>query len=319
MNELNNLKKIVKKLNKDEFNTLISIIKKDEELKSNADLLEEEFALRKMFLRTISNEGTDNYELLRKIYAEEIYKLSSLINNIDILNRISGAKILIYGETGTGKTSLVEVIRDNNPKIKFEKLNLENLVSPKLGQTQINILTYVNNLNSNYKDEKIILFIDELDSFIHNRTFAKSDVTEHSRIIATFLKFLDMLQPNIILIAATNIIELIDEAVLRRFNVKVEGKNIKFENIIEEANKTFLYEEDVIKLHTVNKIKPFIINDSFKLSTLSEYKNQYIIEKSINNIVDPLKLFFNLNKNHFTDNFETLSKRLVKKLGVDDE
>lgn len=322
-NQINQIKKIIKKLDKTEFNALLNLIKKDDSLSEYLKSFEEEFATKKMALGISLNEKKDDsFNFLKKIYADDINKISSLINNEDILKQIGGAKILLFGETGTGKTSFVEVLKENNPIIEFEKIDLENLISPKMGQTQISLLSKAVNLNNKYKNSRAVIFIDELDSFIHNRAMNSrnsSDVTEHSRIIATFLKFLDSLNTNLIIVAATNVIDLIDSAVIRRFNIKVEGIKVSFKDLILEANDTFIAKQDEIKLHTINKLLPLIKDDSFKLSALSEFKNQYIIEKSINEKVDPLYVFYELNKSKFSLDFVNMSKRLIKKLGVENE
>jgi SpoVK/Ycf46/Vps4 family AAA+-type ATPase len=66
-----------------------------------------------------------------------------------------------------------------------------------------------------------VVFLDELDAYARRRSDA-SDVAEPKRLVNTLLLELDRWPERSVLIAATNELSVIDEAVLRRFQMQVQ-------------------------------------------------------------------------------------------------
>jgi SpoVK/Ycf46/Vps4 family AAA+-type ATPase len=127
-------------------------------------------------------------------------------------------KILLHGPSGCGKTLASYVIAGELEKMMVV-INLGAIVSSKLGETSKN-LSKVFKRSTN---EDLIIFFDEFDSLGKIRDYAQ-DHGEMKRIVNTILQLFDYLPQTSIVIAATNQLGMIDEALLRRFDL-----NIKFE------------------------------------------------------------------------------------------
>jgi len=198
-----------------------------------------------------------------------------ILQNDNLINKIGGVKILFYGPTGTGKTTIVNEIIQINSNIKYKIINFTNLVSSKMGQTQINLINLAEELNQ--EKEKMIIFLDELDSIVTSRQ--NSDLGEHSRIIATFIKFLDILSNQIIFISATNLINNIDDAILRRFTIKFDTKLFDLEKFLY-----FLKQDKfLISKQRENFLKNHLVeNDKFSFSDMKIYIDTYNLDKELN-------------------------------------
>lgn len=129
-------------------------------------------------------------------------------------------KILLYGKTGCGKTMTAKAIAKHLNK-KLIIVNLASIISSKLGETAKNI----ESLFKEAQYESSILFFDEFDSLGLIRNFDNNDNSEMKRVVNSILQLIDYLPQKSILIAATNQINMIDEALTRRFELKLEYKN----------------------------------------------------------------------------------------------
>lgn len=125
-------------------------------------------------------------------------------------------KVLFYGPSGCGKTLASYVIASELEKMMYV-INLGAIVSSKLGETSKNLAKVFRQAAA----EDCIIFIDEFDSLGKVRDYAQ-DHGEMKRIVNTILQLFDYLPQNSIVIAATNQIEMIDNALLRRFDVKLK-------------------------------------------------------------------------------------------------
>lgn len=143
---------------------------------------------------------------------------------------ISISKILFYGKPGTGKTeSAFQIARLMNRDILTVKM--EDLIDSHLGQTSKNIVALFDEIRHLYSNNIVILF-DEIDALVMNR-ISNNDLREMGRVTSTFLKELDSLPDNIILIATTNLVDYIDNALLRRFDAKISFDRYSNEDLIE--------------------------------------------------------------------------------------
>lgn len=248
---------------------------------------------------------------VNNFYKEEISKVNLIIRSDEIMNKLNGLKILVSGPTGTGKTSLIKRIIEINKDIHFEDIEFTNLISSKMGQTQINLMMTAHRLNE--LNRKTIVFIDEIDSIITNRL--NSDLGEHSRIVATFLKFLDKLDSKIIIIMATNFRDSIDSAILRRMSLEILTTYLDFDKFID----ILLKEEIPITTQSANFLKKNIIEkeNNFSFSDVSSFLNHLYIENTMNiNGVKPWLLIAKEFCNKFTLNKEDLSERKIRELGL---
>lgn len=124
--------------------------------------------------------------------------------------------LLLYGEPGVGKTFLAKYISCKT-ELPLITLDLSSTISSYLGKTGKNlkeVLDYA-------KRSPSILFLDEFDAIAKKRD-DNGDLGELKRIVNVLLKELETWPFDCILIAATNHPELLDNAVWRRFNIKIE-------------------------------------------------------------------------------------------------
>lgn len=126
-------------------------------------------------------------------------------------------KILLYGKTGCGKTMTAKAIAKKLNKNIFI-VNLASVVSSKLGETAKNVQGIFK--ETNY--ENAVLFFDEFDSLGQVRDYDNKDSSEMKRVVNAILQLIDSFPKNSILIAATNQIQMIDEALIRRFEIRLE-------------------------------------------------------------------------------------------------
>ena len=148
---------------------------------------------------------------INQLLEEFIYKDALGKLNIPIDN-----KILLHGHTGCGKTATANAIGIALNK-KVITINLSGFVSSKLGET-------AKNLAELFKEAAIdeaILFIDEFDFVGKLRDYDEKDSGEMKRLVNALIQQIDYLSDNTLLICATNHINIIDTALLRRFQIKL--------------------------------------------------------------------------------------------------
>lgn len=170
--------------------------------------------------------------ILEKITSD--YSLSNLVSNdrirrdldffiqehraTDILQQYDlpvANKVLLHGPSGCGKTLASYVIAGELNKMMVV-VNLGAIVSSKLGETSKNLAKIFRKAAS----EDCIIFIDEFDSLGKVRDYSQ-DHGEMKRVVNTILQLFDYLPQSSIVIAATNQVEMLDSALLRRFDVNI--------------------------------------------------------------------------------------------------
>lgn len=140
-------------------------------------------------------------------YKDALHQLNIPVDN----------KILLYGHTGCGKTATANAIGLALNK-KVITLNLASFVSSRLGETGKNLAE----LFKKASNDNAVLFIDEFDFIGKLRDYDQKDSGEMKRVVNTLIQQIDYLADNTLLICATNHIEIIDSALLRRFQIKLK-------------------------------------------------------------------------------------------------
>lgn len=130
--------------------------------------------------------------------------------------------VLFYGAPGTGKTELAKYFaRSLNRKLLIRKAS--DLLNCYVGETEQNI----RRMFREAEEKKAILFLDEADSMIQDRSGASHswEVTQVNELLTQMENFKG------IFIAATNFNKNLDQASRRRFALKVKFNYLKPEGI----------------------------------------------------------------------------------------
>lgn len=156
-------------------------------------------------------------------------------HSIEMLRRYDlpvSNKVLFYGPSGCGKTLAAYVLAGELQKMMIV-INLGAIVSSKLGETSKNLAKIFRRAAS----EDCIIFMDEFDTLGKIRDYSQ-DHGEMKRVVNTILQLFDYLPQSSIIIAATNQKDMIDDALLRRFDLSVKLELPDEAHIKELINKT---------------------------------------------------------------------------------
>lgn len=237
----------------------------------------EEFNARLYF-----HDGLGNTEWIDSLY-DTIYssrKASEIFSAMGIKNPVT---VLLQGKPGTGKTEFARFVA-YSLELPMFSLNFSQMIDSHLGETSKNI-----NIIFNYiKNNKCILFLDELDCIAGNRQTAVGAEKELSRISITLMQEIDCLPNNVIVIAATNMPENIDSALLKRFSIvkkvsePTEEDNLRFIDFYFEKTGAIKYVE---KQENIDNLKKNLtIKNCKSQRELIQILNQYISQKIIDKI-----------------------------------
>ncbi len=128
--------------------------------------------------------------------------------------------VLLFGSPGTGKTLLAKAVA-NETRAHFISVNAPEIMSKFVGEAEERIRQIFKEAEENAPS---IIFIDELDAIAPKREDVVGEVER--RVVAQILSSMDGLEArgNVIIIAATNRVNSIDEALRRpgRFDREIE-------------------------------------------------------------------------------------------------
>ncbi len=166
--------------------------------------------------------------LLPNIIEEDVLGITKAISN-----RTGLSKFLFYGAPGSGKTETVfQIARILNRDIL--SVPFEQLVDSRLGETAKNVSLLFDEIN-HLPYGKVLILFDEIDALVLDR-INRNDLREMGRVTSVFLKELDSLNENVILIATTNLYDSLDKAMIRRFDATVSFNRYSREDLVEIAD-----------------------------------------------------------------------------------
>lgn len=166
----------------------------------------EDVALNDVFL-TETNREQFVQLIKEQTYSKELLEYGLPVNN----------KVLLQGSSGCGKTMTAKAIANALGK-NIIILNLSNIVSSRIGETSQNIKMIFDKASR----ERSVLFLDELDQIGKARGSDDKDVGEMRRLVNTLIQLIDYYPENALLLCATNHAEIIDTALLRRFQLRIK-------------------------------------------------------------------------------------------------
>ncbi len=194
--------------------------------------------------------------------------------------------VLLHGAPGTGKTLLAKAVA-NETHANFILINGPEIMSKYYGQSEENLRKKFEEAE---KTAPSIIFIDEIDAIASKREESKGEVEK--RVVAQLLAIMDGLQARgkVIVIAATNIPNVLDPALRRpgRFDREIE---IGVPN--EQGRLT------ILKIHTRN----MPIEPNYELTQAISG-----LEQKINKLNRDLILLSSKNSNSNDEGFQALIK-----------
>ena len=125
-------------------------------------------------------------------------------------------RVLLAGPPGNGKTSLAEVIA-HSLMIPFYVIRYDGIIGSYLGETATRLKTMFDFIRT----QECVLFFDEFDAIGKERGDIH-ETGEIKRVVSSLLLQIDRLPSYVVVVAATNHPELLDRAVWRRFQVRLE-------------------------------------------------------------------------------------------------
>lgn len=171
---------------------------------------------------TVPNISFDDVVGLEKVKKAIFLRMINPIKypeKYKLYKKKTGGGVLLYGPPGTGKTMIAKAIA-NEVGAKFYVVKGSDIVSKWVGESEKNISLL---FETAAKDERAIIFIDEMDSLIAKRG---GQDTHNDKRVNEFLQHMDGFaskKEGLLLLGATNRPWDIDPAALRsgRFSEKI--------------------------------------------------------------------------------------------------
>jgi SpoVK/Ycf46/Vps4 family AAA+-type ATPase len=158
--------------------------------------------------------------------------------------------LLLWGPPGTGKTEFVKYLAKAVNRKVVVKMGSD-LLSMWVGGTEKNIRRAFEEAEA----DNAILFLDEIDGIVQDRSGAQRswEVTQVNELLHRMENFKG------VMVAATNFMDNLDAAIMRRFTFKLQfdyldtaGKRLFFERMF----KTRLSDVDAMRLAGIPSLAP---------------------------------------------------------------
>ncbi|CAN5237737.1 ATP-binding protein [soil metagenome] len=154
-------------------------------------------------------------------------------------------KILLSGPPGTGKTLTASII-SNELNLPLYVVMMDRLITRYLGETSAKLRQVFDLI----QEERGVYLFDEFDAIGAQRG-RDHEVGEMRRVLNSFLQFIEEDESNSLIIAATNTVEILDQALFRRFDDILTYKKPNFEQakkLIHQRLSLFDKEFDLTRL-----------------------------------------------------------------------
>ena len=125
-------------------------------------------------------------------------------------------RLLLTGPPGNGKTSLAHALA-HDLMVPLLVVRYEGLIGSYLGETAARLRKVFDYA----RQRACVLFLDEFDTVGKERGDIH-ETGEIKRVVSTLLLQMDQLPPHVVIVTATNHAELLDRAVWRRFELRLQ-------------------------------------------------------------------------------------------------
>jgi SpoVK/Ycf46/Vps4 family AAA+-type ATPase len=126
------------------------------------------------------------------------------------------SRVLLVGPPGNGKTSVAEALASELYR-PLVVVRYEGVVGSYLGETAARLARVFEYVRTRH----CVLFFDEFDTIAKERA-DDHETGEIKRVVSSLLLQIDQLPSHVLVVTATNHAELLDRAVWRRFQVRLE-------------------------------------------------------------------------------------------------
>ena len=213
---------------------------------SSIDTKDSNKAFKHLLSNTLKAQGygeikENSEDTLPSIYNPNYVNTTTNLDELTCgIKKTANARLCLYGTPGTGKSAFGKYIADMLDKPLLLKKGSD-LISKYVGGTEKNIA----NAFKEAKEENAVLVFDEVDSFLADRTQAKQswEVTQVNEMLVQMENF------DGVFIATTNLMDNLDKASLRRFDLKLEFDSLK----PEQSWKMFKEFSKILKLPKVEQ------------------------------------------------------------------
>lgn len=211
----------------------------------------------------------ENKRKIDEFLVETEYKEKFISYGLAPVNRL-----INYGASGTGKTYLTKCLAAH---FKYELLSIDiaNALSTGVAAKALEDIFELGNHIG-----KAIIFLDECDAIARDRSdkSVPEDPNVRRANNAVF-QLLDRMNPQCIFVAATNLYNELDQAFVRRFDLKLEFKRPKLDNL-EDTIRKFLLPKFTIKADMNEDIKNIILYHARNYTGLSYDEIQTWVERA---------------------------------------
>ena len=156
--------------------------------------------------------------VLPDVVANAVGELVEEFRRVDLLrayNLEPRHRVLLIGPPGNGKTSLAEALA-TELAIPLYAVRYESVIASYLGETAVRL----SRLFDTVRTRRCVLFFDEFDVVGKERGDIH-ETGEIKRVVSSLLLQIDDLPSHVVVVTATNHPELLDRAVWRRFQLRL--------------------------------------------------------------------------------------------------
>ena len=210
----------------------------------------------------------ENQQKIQGFIKETTYRDKLLEYGLEPANRI-----LMYGASGTGKTYLSKALSNHLGYTMLYVDIAKALTDDSVARNISDVFTLANYI------KHCIIFFDECDAIAWNRDSNNSDTGTIRRATNSIFQYLDQMDHTNIFISCTNMLQRLDAAFERRFNLKMEFRRPSLD--LDECIKHFLYKKFTLD-DDVNEDKRGIVKRRAKENVkLSYYEIQELVKKAM--------------------------------------
>jgi len=265
------------------------------EIKNVVDENRQKKAIKVSFLNNalddVLMEQRKYYNISDLVVSENIKsKINRIINEYNLQERLKSHglqnrnKVLFGGPSGTGKTMSASIIA-HELYLPLYVVRMDKILTRFMGASSAKLGLVFDVID----EHRGVYLFDEFDAIGVNRD-SDNEVGEMRRVLTSFLQFIENVNSNSIVVAATNHLDALDDALFRRFDDIVTFQNPTYEEICVLLDKNLgnrLNESDKHKLATSmdgmsHALICAVCNDAIKESIVSEV---HVSLKSLHNIV----------------------------------